>query len=255
MLSTSCSLCSRPRRWAHQDIEVHFKAASGARSQVGFESGGHAIDVRFNTAELNLFTLALFLLCAPNRPNPLGLLVLDDPLQNMDELTVTTLARGFARLLRFADLARGMAIPDPLHGEDDLERLRQEIPSAVYRLHWQSPLEKDTVPPIQRGSSREHQRSQASATESSPSFELTLPSIPTLASDSGACGFLRDVSRNGMWNHSSGSFVGSSKFPPGGIRMSKSLVSRLWPLWGPAPSSFGLGGPGGALARCGFFLL
>jgi hypothetical protein len=137
-----------PARWAYTDIDFSFKAASGAKSEIGFETGGYPIDLRLNTAELNLFTVALFLLCAPRRQNKLGLLVLDDPLQNMDELTVTTFARGLARLIRLPSWPKGWQLLILLHGEDDLERLRQELPAAVYRLHWQSPLEKGPLDPI-----------------------------------------------------------------------------------------------------------
>lgn len=101
------------------------------------KQGSDRAELLFNTAELNVFTLALFLLCSVRIDNRLSLLVLDDPLQNMDEQTVTTVARGLARLVR--------VLPDPwqilllFHGEDDLERFRQEVPCSVYLLPWLAP--------------------------------------------------------------------------------------------------------------------
>lgn len=45
-------------------------------------------------------SVALFLLCAPALANPFRILVLDDPLQNMDGMTVSALARGLGKLVR-----------------------------------------------------------------------------------------------------------------------------------------------------------
>src|SRR6476619_5447780 len=67
---------------------------------------------------MNSFTLALLLLCAPSLPNPLRLLVLDDPLQNMDEMTVSSLARGIGRLVRI--YPAGWRIVALFHAEEDL---------------------------------------------------------------------------------------------------------------------------------------
>ena len=94
-------------------------------------------ELLLNTAEMNTFTLALFFLCAPGLDNPLKLLVLDDPLQNMDEMTVSSLARGLGKVMRiYPDGWRILAL---FHGEEDVYRLRDEIRTSVYRLPWVSP--------------------------------------------------------------------------------------------------------------------
>jgi len=105
--------------------------------------------LRLNTAELNTFALAFFLLSARRVvSNPLRLLVLDDPLQNMDESTVTAVARGLAKLLRLwkildrAENSMPWQVMLLLHSEEDVERIRQEAPCAVYSLPWLSPAER-----------------------------------------------------------------------------------------------------------------
>jgi hypothetical protein len=135
-----------PARWAYEDVTLRYQV-SGPVSRLRFETGElrggddpHArarADLRLNTAQLNTFTLALFLLCAPRVENPLGLLVLDDPLQNMDELTVTTLARGLAKLLRV--LPTRWSVMMLFHGEGDLARFHDEVECGVYFLPWLSP--------------------------------------------------------------------------------------------------------------------
>jgi len=96
---------------------------------------GARVDLLFNTAELNACALTLFLLLAPRWSGPLRLIILDDPFQHMDELTVTTLARAFARLVRLVELYparwRILAL---FHGAENVERIRQETPCAVYNL-------------------------------------------------------------------------------------------------------------------------
>lgn len=127
-----------PARWAYPSIGVHRETDLHSKDKIFIrfanENNGQ---FRLNTAELNLFTVALFLLCAPIVKNDLRLLVLDDPLQNMDELTVTTMARGVSRLMRF--YPKGWLLLMLFHGQDDFERMRQEISSACYRLPWLSP--------------------------------------------------------------------------------------------------------------------
>jgi hypothetical protein len=63
--------------------------------------------------------------------------VLDDPLQNMDEMTVSSLARGLGRLVRI--YPAGWRIVALFHAEEDLHRVRAEVPCAVYRLPWVNP--------------------------------------------------------------------------------------------------------------------
>jgi hypothetical protein len=135
-----------PARWAYEDVVLRYQESdrvSRLRFETGELRGGadpHArarADLRLNTAQLNAFTVALFLLCAPRVDNPLGLLVLDDPLQNMDELTVTTLARGLAKLLRV--LPARWSLMMLFHGEGDLARFHDELECGVYFLPWLSP--------------------------------------------------------------------------------------------------------------------
>lgn len=127
-----------PARWAYPAIGIRRTPLEHGEIEIsiGFGEATNG-QFRLNTAELNLFTVALFLLCAPLVNNPLRLLVLDDPLQNMDELTVTALARGMSRLMRY--YPGGWQLLMLFHGQDDFERVRQELPAVSYRLPWLSP--------------------------------------------------------------------------------------------------------------------
>jgi hypothetical protein len=74
-------------------------------------------------------------------------MVLDDPLQNMDELTVTTLARGIAKVSRlWSDRWKLLLF---FHGQEDRERFRREVPLATYLLPWFSLGEEAPGQPIQ----------------------------------------------------------------------------------------------------------
>jgi hypothetical protein len=128
-----------PARWAYQDLVISHRMEGDNRHllNVTTDGDGARMDFRFNTAELNLFTIALFLLCAVRCDNPLRLLVLDDPLQNMDELTVTTLARGLSKIVRL--LPQEWQLLLLFHGGDDVESFRRELPAAFYTLPWLSP--------------------------------------------------------------------------------------------------------------------
>jgi hypothetical protein len=126
----------KPARWAYGDIFLQARVGEGDTGLGLLTGDQRRAELRLNTAELNALTLALFLLCAVRVPNPLGTLVLDDPLQNMDELTVTFLARGLAKILRFIP---GWQVLAFFHGEDNLERVRHEIPCEVYQFPWQRP--------------------------------------------------------------------------------------------------------------------
>jgi energy-coupling factor transporter ATP-binding protein EcfA2 len=136
-----------PARWAYFDITLPHTVGSG-RLDLGIQTRdtsdhtSHDVraELRLNTAELNLYTVALFLLCIGRVPKPLNLLVFDDPLQNMDELTATALARGITKLVRLWEaLGRKEELLLLFHGADDLELFRAEIPAAVYHLPWLSP--------------------------------------------------------------------------------------------------------------------
>jgi hypothetical protein len=128
-----------PARWAYENLELSRGTAAGKDTMDLEIAGatGSTADLLLNTAELNVFTLAMYLLAAVRIQNPLGLLLFDDPLQNMDELTVTTVARGLAKVMRVFPEAWQLAFL--FHGEDDLERFRQEVPAAVYLLPWLAP--------------------------------------------------------------------------------------------------------------------
>lgn len=134
-----------PARWAYEDIQIDYdhldRNSVGMKTRSRSDDASSDIDTRLNTAELNLFVVALFLLCAPRQRNPLGLLILDDPLQNMDELTVSTLARGIAKVsLLWPEGCQALFL---FHGEDDMERFRREMPAAVYLLPWLNPSGED----------------------------------------------------------------------------------------------------------------
>jgi hypothetical protein len=128
-----------PARWAYDDVEVKQKSVGGKENlELGISGATDSqADLLLNTAELNVFTVALYLLAATRVANPLGMLLFDDPLQNMDELTVTTLARGLAKVLHVFPAEWQLAFL--FHGEGDLERFRQEVPAAVYLLPWLAP--------------------------------------------------------------------------------------------------------------------
>ncbi len=131
-----------PARWAYQDVSPRLVETAGDfLLEVRTEDQVHTA-WRLNTAELNTFALSMFLLCAPRVGNPLQMVVLDDPLQNMDELTVTTVARGLGRLLRLwraQPHGADWTVLMMLHDESSLQRVRNETPCAAYVLPWLSP--------------------------------------------------------------------------------------------------------------------
>lgn len=135
-----------PARWAYQPVQVQVQLGEpGGTTQDRFDMRVHELEVRqtLNTAELNTLALVLFLLCAPHVANPWRTLFLDDPLQNMDELTVTAVARALAKLQRVwkhtPNLA-GWSTVLLLHGEEDCERILLEAPGAFYRIPWLAPV-------------------------------------------------------------------------------------------------------------------
>ena len=127
----------KPAPWAYADVSLsaNHRGLTSEQEELGLRTTDNSkADLRLNTAELNTFTLALFLLCAPRLANPLRTLVLDDPMQNMDELTVSAIARGIGKLIRI--FPPGWQIVALFHAEDDVRRVRDEVPCAVYRLPW-----------------------------------------------------------------------------------------------------------------------
>jgi energy-coupling factor transporter ATP-binding protein EcfA2 len=135
-----------PARWAYEDISIRHEYSDKKEHKLHFEIGETKTgqvekaraDFRLNMSELNIFALSLFVLCAVRNSNPLSLLIFDDPLQNMDEITVTTLARGLNKLIKL--FPANWQIIMLFHGLEDLERFCREIPAAVYSLRWLSPL-------------------------------------------------------------------------------------------------------------------
>jgi hypothetical protein len=128
-----------PARWAYEDIETRLDGEN-------FEQtiDGKSAALLLNTAELNASILSLFLLCAfGRRDNPLRTVVLDDPFENMDELTTTHVARALTRFLRLWKIEKS---DDPwqilllLHGAENVEHMCAETPCATYFLPWLSPL-------------------------------------------------------------------------------------------------------------------
>ena len=131
-----------PARWAYDDI-VSRVDDTNASISLDFVQDNQPAPLRLNTAQISTFALAFFLLCNRAREHPLRLGILDDPFENMDELTVTTVARGLGRFLRLSqrlgDGPNSWQLLLFLHGEQDMERIRREIPCATYFLPWLSP--------------------------------------------------------------------------------------------------------------------
>jgi hypothetical protein len=131
-----------PARWTYRDIQLGID--DNAIDMTTHE--GARADLLFNTAELNAWTLALFLLLAPRLPNPLYLLVLDDPLQNMDELTVITVARALGRVTRV--FPRGWLILALFHQESAVARILDETQATAFELPWMQPTSATSDEPI-----------------------------------------------------------------------------------------------------------
>lgn len=128
-----------PARWAYEGLSVKPDLQDGRVSVEMLTAKTHRqAETRLNTAELNVIVLSLYMLCGPTIPNPLGTIILDDPLQNMDGLTSATLARGMAKIA--ALLPAGWQLMLMFHAEDDVEIFRREVPSSVYHLPWLGPI-------------------------------------------------------------------------------------------------------------------
>jgi energy-coupling factor transporter ATP-binding protein EcfA2 len=127
-----------PARWLYQPLKIK---ADSDNKKFALYLNDPDIDASllWNSAELNLVAVTLFLLCA-NRTTTkrrVNTLVMDDPLQNMDELTSTYLARGLAKLQYcWPDLGINQQLIMLFHGEQAVARFSQEIPAAVYYLPW-----------------------------------------------------------------------------------------------------------------------
>jgi hypothetical protein len=128
-----------PARWAYEGLLMNPNVRDGkvAMELVTMKTRSQA-EMRLNTAELNLVVLALYLLCGPTIDNPLGTVIFDDPLQNMDELTSATVARGVSKVASL--VPEGWQLMLMFHGEEDLETFRREVPGSVYYLPWLGPI-------------------------------------------------------------------------------------------------------------------
>ena len=130
-----------PGPWFYQDLRLALSHEGGQRLGYVLDSGGGGsgarANLRFNAAELNNLTLALFLLCSLSAAKPFKVIVLDDPFQNMDDLTVSTVAKGLAKLRRACPVDHQVLIF--LHAEGAVDHVRHHVPSTVYRLPWVSP--------------------------------------------------------------------------------------------------------------------
>gem|GEM_PF-5593648 len=133
--------CFTPARWAYSDVAFTVKTLEkDGEDAVAFECMENIqMFLQLNTAELNLFTMVMYLLCGPRRmDNYHRIIVLDDPFQNMDEMTVSAVARALARVLAIwkeqgFDQWR-LAIF--LHSADDVLRIQEENRCVVHRLPW-----------------------------------------------------------------------------------------------------------------------
>ncbi|MDA0810030.1 MAG: AAA family ATPase [Planctomycetota bacterium] len=183
-----------PARWAYRNVIADTEFGK-RKNELNFvlppEQAGHAsrrakspessipMWLLLNTAELNTFVLSLFLLCGPKQDNPLRLLILDDPFQNIDELTITTVARGIGRLMRlWQHEGRGMELWNLLilvHGEGTMNRIRDEISCTASYLPWLQPKELDgqTTADSEITSSTSH--SDIETEQSLLAFELDHP--------------------------------------------------------------------------------
>jgi hypothetical protein len=123
-----------PARWQYRDIQLGAAIGTEGASVALTTTEGARADLLFNTAEMNAFALTLFLLLAPRLDNALRLIVLDDPLQNMDELTVITVARALSRLMRvYPPQWQILAL---FHSEADIDRIQEETLATRHSLPW-----------------------------------------------------------------------------------------------------------------------
>ena len=185
-----------PARWAYRDVvpetgfgkktnQLDFVVSNETSADpAGEESeskNGVPMWLLFNTAELNTFVLSLFLLCGPKLDNPLRLLILDDPFQNMDELTVTTVARGIGRLQRlWSHHGGGLEFWNLLilvHGEGTMNRIREEVSCSASYLPWLQRKELDARTTADSGKVRDGSvdHSDIETEESLLAFELDHP--------------------------------------------------------------------------------
>jgi len=145
-----------PARWAYEKLNL--KLSTNDNGQHVLTMTGDAPEIasahRLNAAELYSVALAMFLLCARRPDNTLRLLVLDDPFLNMDELTVSTVARAIGRLVRLWPDSDGWRLLILLHRESDVRCFAREVPCTIHRLPWLSPKPQDSGQKIETEFSR-----------------------------------------------------------------------------------------------------
>lgn len=130
-----------PARWLYKNLMVKRDSDTQQLSLQIVRDNGDPVDaaVVWNTAEMNLFAIAMFLLCSnyEQHNRPTNTLVMDDPLQNMDELTATYFARGLAKLVYdWHNKNSGQQLWMLFHGEHAIDKFSEELPAAVYQLPW-----------------------------------------------------------------------------------------------------------------------
>ncbi len=133
-----------PARWAYCEVVPEL---SRNQSEVDFKISDRDAEQIFNTAELNLLALSLFALLGPTlKQNSLRTLWLDDPFQNMDELTIQSVIRVIGRILR---LWHAMGIDwymvVLLHSEVAARTLHAEVHSHLYQIPWLTPRGAEPV--------------------------------------------------------------------------------------------------------------
>lgn len=145
-----------PARWAYEQLNLKLSTNDHGQHILTMTEGAQEIASahRLNAAELYSVALAMFLLCARRPDNTLRLLVLDDPFLNMDELTVSTVARAIGRLIRLWPDSDGWRLLILLHRESDVRRFAREVPCTIHRLPWLSPKPQDSGQRIETEFSR-----------------------------------------------------------------------------------------------------
>lgn len=130
-----------PARWAYPAVKSELRGREHKLSV----HGEKPVDQIFNTAELGLLALSMFLLLGPGvSSNRLRTLWLDDPFHNMDEMTVQTVSRAMARVLRlWKDVGLDWYLVVLLHSDIAARVLHEEAHSTLYRIPWLMPHQTD----------------------------------------------------------------------------------------------------------------
>lgn len=127
-----------PAPWLYQPLQVIHDTQT---QQLTLSLNGKDPGLIWNTAELNLVSVILFLLGANQREHqrPVNTLLMDDPLQNMDEITITYFARGLAKLdALWGKERQHQQLIMLFHGERAVEQFDQQLSAALYHLKWRN---------------------------------------------------------------------------------------------------------------------